>query len=164
MMCFERGRNVRLSMTTDYGIRMILCLAAEKRMMNSREISRAMDIPRDYTVQVGGKLKRAGIVRTHAGHLGGYTLARDVREITMFDVVGALEGTMRIDGNYKEDCVDDSWARDACPVRYSYEAVQEGIDQYLRGIKVKDLLIPGPADAAGPAGEEGRPGGANEPC
>ena len=142
---------------------MILCLAAEKRMMNSREISRAMDIPRDYTVQVGGKLKRAGIVKTHAGHLGGYTLARDVREITMLDVVGALEGTMRVDGSYADDCcIDDRWKRDRCPVRYSYELVQEGIDQYLRGIKVKDLLIPKHTDDKEHSSGEVKPYGKNK--
>lgn len=134
---------MRLSMTTDYGIRMILCLAAEERMMNSREISRVMAIPRDYAVQVGGKLKRAGIVRTHAGHLGGYTLARDAEEITLLDIVGALEGTTSFDCIFKEQGAAECQGSDLCPVRYSYEIVQQGLDQYLRGIKVGDLLISG---------------------
>lgn len=131
---------MQLKLTTDYGIRMVLCLASEKRMMNSREISKLMSIPRDYAVQVGGKLKRKGILNTYAGHQGGYTLGRATDEITLLDIVTALEDTTRINRCLEGDefCSRDASA--SCPVRCSYVLIQEGIDCYLDSITVKDLL------------------------
>lgn len=131
---------MQLKLTTDYGIRMVLCLASEKRMMNSREISNLMGIPRDYAVQVGGKLKREGILNTYAGHQGGYTLGRPTDEITLFDIMSALEDTTRINRCLERDEFCSRDASVSCPVRCSYVLIQEGIDCYLGSITVKDLL------------------------
>lgn len=131
---------MQLKLTTDYGIRMVLCLAIEKRMMNSREISKRMGIPRDYAVQVGGKLKRHGILNTYAGHQGGYTLGRPTDEITLFDIISALEETTRINRCLERDEFCSREASASCPVRCSYALIQEGIDCYLNSITVKDLL------------------------
>jgi Rrf2 family protein len=61
-----------------------------------QEIARAQYVPREYLAKIIQKLAQAGIVTTHRGVGGGITLARPPEEITLLDIVEAIEGPVAL--------------------------------------------------------------------
>jgi Rrf2 family protein len=94
---------VRLQLTkrADYGVRAMLALArAPEERLTAPRIAATMHIPAHFLPQVMADLARAGLVHSTAGRSGGYRLAREPGEITLLEVIDAVEGD---DRSY--DCV-----------------------------------------------------------
>lgn len=85
---------MQLSRRADYGMRVILDLAAlaEGERTSSREIARRQIIPLPFLSKIIAQLAVAGLVETQRGVQGGIRLARPASEISMKDVFEALEG------------------------------------------------------------------------
>lgn len=64
--------------------------------MQIREISANADIPQNYLEQLLSKLRRAGLVTSVRGSKGGYLLAKEAKEIQVFDILIALEDDLKI--------------------------------------------------------------------
>jgi Rrf2 family protein len=88
--------DVRITAKVDYGIRALAEIAAESggAPVKGSAIAEAQEIPLHFLENILRELRRAGIVRTVRGVDGGYLLARDAREITLADVIRALEGPL----------------------------------------------------------------------
>lgn len=96
-----------LSTKTRYATRMLIRLAGndqQGRCVSSREIGEAEDVSPDYVEQILAKLRSAGIVRSRRGPKGGFVLARDPADITVADVLRAMEGPLFIIACLAEGC------------------------------------------------------------
>ncbi len=82
------------SSKAEYGVRLMVELGRQsaEQPTSLKAIADAEGLPLAYLEQVVARLRRAGLVMSARGAHGGYWLARDAVEITMYDVVGALEG------------------------------------------------------------------------
>lgn len=80
-----------LNASHDYALRMCRYLA-ETACASSREISEATGAPRCYMIQLAQRLREAGIVYDHPGKHGGYSLAKCPEDVTVLDVVRAVDG------------------------------------------------------------------------
>ncbi len=81
---------------TDYGIRALIVLAnTEDPPVAANAIGQAMDIPTGFLQQVLRELQQAGLVTSRPGPSGGYALARPAEEVTVLQIVEALEGPLR---------------------------------------------------------------------
>lgn len=69
---------------------------AHNRLLKSREIAEKQNIPLKYLEQIINILKKRGLVISVRGAEGGYRIARDPREITVFQILTALEGDLSI--------------------------------------------------------------------
>ena len=80
----------------DYGIRSVLYLSRHpfKKISFVNEISEEYKIPRSFLAKILQKLVKAKIVRSYRGVKGGFSLARQAREISMLDVIEAIEGKL----------------------------------------------------------------------
>lgn len=85
---------MRFSRKTEYGLRAVLALAARwgQPGLPAREIARQEGIPERFLEQQVTVLTKAGIVRSQRGPSGGCRLARHPADITVLEVVEALEG------------------------------------------------------------------------
>lgn len=95
-------------------------------------------VPEDYLEQLLGGLRRAGLVSTVRGAQGGYSLAKAPEEITVGDIIDALEGPLSI-----SDCVgDESLCRKAgqCRSRLVWEYLSRSINDVLQSITLRDML------------------------
>lgn len=85
-----------MSFTTrsEYGLRAMVLLAEQfgDEVLSAARIARQESIPPKYLEHILRELKRAGLVVSRAGARGGYRLARASREITVCDVVVAVDG------------------------------------------------------------------------
>ncbi len=70
----------------------ILCGLPPDTALSARHIAELFDLPAPYLAKTLQQLSAAGIVQTKRGRTGGYALARPAEEVTLLDIVEALEG------------------------------------------------------------------------
>lgn len=81
---------------TDYAIRALVCIAnTDTSPVKANAIGGAMDIPTGFLQQVLRALQVAGLVTSRPGPTGGFALARPPEEITVLEIVEAMEGPLR---------------------------------------------------------------------
>ncbi len=84
---------MQITRVTDYAIRCVYYLAGktgEVTMVD--EIARKMATPKSFLAKILQKLARANIVKSYRGVKGGFQLARKPREVTLLDVIEAIQG------------------------------------------------------------------------
>ena len=85
------------SKTVEYALRAVVHLAHESpSARTTAQIADATQVPRDYLAKILQGLARGGIVTTQRGVGGGVTLGRDPADLTILDVVNAVEPIRRI--------------------------------------------------------------------
>lgn len=85
---------MRLTTRSSYGIRALINMASaygQERPLSLKDISKEEEISCVYLEQIFNKLKRSGLVKSVRGPKGGYLLAKDPSEVTVFEVVAAVE-------------------------------------------------------------------------
>ncbi len=87
---------MRVSAKSDYALRALLEIARtdDGRPVSAEEIGRQQDIPHGFLQSILADLRRAGIVLSQRGQAGGWRLARAAGEITMADVIRAVDGPL----------------------------------------------------------------------
>jgi len=91
------NRAVRITAKADYAVRAAVELAAAQgggMPVKGEQLARSQDIPQNFLENILTELRRAGLVRTRRGAEGGYQLARSAEEITVADVLRAVEGPL----------------------------------------------------------------------
>jgi Rrf2 family protein len=133
---------MRLDLTkrADYAIRTVLALARppsnERRSV--RQVGADQQIPVRFLSQVMGDLVRAGLVEATVGRSGGYRLAKPPTEISLLDVVEAVEGDSR-----RRVCILRSGpcALDGeCDVHAVFAAAQDDVLRRLRSTTVTEAI------------------------
>lgn len=89
---------MHLTKQSDYGVRAVLHLSKLPygEVVQTKEIAAREDIPRKYLPSIIRILARAGLIRTLRGNHGGVMLARPPEEISLRDVVEAVEGPISL--------------------------------------------------------------------
>jgi Rrf2 family protein len=88
---------VRITAKADYAVRAAVELAArqpDERPIKGEQLARSQGIPQNFLENILTELRRAGIVRTRRGADGGYHLALPADEVTVADVLRAVEGPL----------------------------------------------------------------------
>ncbi len=81
------------TVSSEYAFCILGTLAREERkVVRTEDIASGLGIPADYAAKVLQQLRRAGFLESQRGRGGGFRLARDPREITLLEVVRAIEG------------------------------------------------------------------------
>jgi Rrf2 family protein len=154
------------STKAEYGVRVMVELA--RRVGDDpvplAEIAAHDGLPLAYLEHLVARLRKAGLVDSRRGSRGGYMLARPAGEITMAEVVEALEGSIApieciseaADGSIV--CAREASADHVCPTKLLWTRVRLSIVSTLRETTLADLLItplhpslPELGDTAGPA-------------
>ena len=86
------------SQTAEYALRAISLLAEHHpEPLKTGQVADAARIPKPYLVKVLQELSRAGIVQTRRGIGGGISLQKELEQVTMLDVINAVDPIQRID-------------------------------------------------------------------
>jgi Rrf2 family protein len=87
---------VRISAKADYAVRAAVELAAstDQKPVKAERIASAQAIPLNFLENILGELRHAGIVRSHRGAEGGFRLAKAPADVTIADVIRAVEGPL----------------------------------------------------------------------
>ena len=134
---------MKLSTKGRYGLRAMIDLArySEDEPVSISSIAARQDISERYLEQLVGLLKKAGLVRSIRGATGGYVLARDVKEISVGDVLRALEGSLepvKCAAFYSEEgCM----AADGCVTKYVWQKINESINETVDHMILDELVL-----------------------
>jgi Rrf2 family protein len=136
----KQGRlMMTLSQTTGYAIHALSWLENnEVRLI--RDVARLTGIPQPYLAKIINKLGRCNIVASRRGHGGGIGLLRAPEEITLMEIVEAIEGKEWI-----AHCLlglDDCAARGICPVPIvaTWRHIREEIEKTLRETTLAEVI------------------------
>ena len=142
------------STKAEYGVRVMAHLAhreGDAAPISLTSIAEAEGLPLAYLEHLAARLRRADLVESRRGAHGGYTLARPAAEITMAEVVRALEGdiapieciTAGPDGHLV--CVREGEpGHEPCPTKLLWTRVQGSIVRTLTDMTLADLVRPMP--------------------
>ena len=131
---------MQLTSTTDYAIRIVCYLAAQRQMISTSELSQELSVPSSYIPKITKKLKAAGIVQACEGIKGGYALVKNPEIISLFDIVSSMEVTMKINRCLEPDGFCSRNATDYCNVHKALLKVQRTYEDALKSVSVADLI------------------------
>ena len=110
---------MQITRQADYALRAILYLARRERLETDKkaatsQIAKDQEIPASFLAKIISQLSIAGLIHTSRGAKGGVSLARKPEEISLLDVVEAIDGPITLN-----ECVDDPSVcsfGDNCPI------------------------------------------------
>jgi Rrf2 family cysteine metabolism transcriptional repressor len=134
---------MKLSTRGRYGLKAVIDLAANSGEGNVvlKSIAERQGISESYLEQLFAALKKAKIIKSERGSQGGYSLAHDPENITVGDILRALEGSLA-----PTDCVTDNsntrhcGNQDLCVSRSVWERIRDGINNVVDNITLKELV------------------------
>jgi Rrf2 family protein len=130
---------MRISAKADYAVRAALELAAapEGEPVKGEQLAEVQGIPLQFLEHILLELKHARLVRAKRGARGGYWLARDPEDISIADVIRAVEGPL---ANIHEDAPEDlHYAGAAERLRDVWVAVRANLRAVLESISLADV-------------------------
>ena len=100
-----RNNKMRINRTVEYGLTAAVFVAqnCEDGLVMAKKISEAYDIPIEYLLQVMHQLVKFGILTSKRGPKGGFNLARPAKEITMLEIIEAIDGPVIVPMTIIED-------------------------------------------------------------
>jgi len=121
-----------------YGLKAIIYLAQNtgKGPIQAKEIAVTQSVPVRYLELLLSQLKKARLINSNRGKLGGYLLARPASAITVFDVVSSLEG--RISFVSSHESIENDPVEMA--VTHFWRKAEESLVAYLQKMTIEDLL------------------------
>jgi len=118
-------------------VRAAVELAAVGGLANAEQIAQAQDIPVNFLENILRDLRRAGIVESRRGQAGGYALARAADEITIADIIRAVEGPLaNVRGQAPESL---AYHGPAEKLREVWVALRANIRSILEGVTLADV-------------------------
>jgi Rrf2 family protein len=129
---------VRVSAKADYALRATIELAAAgEGPVKGERIAQAQEIPVKFLENILGDLRQAGIVRSQRGTEGGYWLARPADEISVADVVRAVDGPIANVRGVGPEQVE--YAGSAEPLQEVWIALRASLRGVLERVTLADL-------------------------
>jgi Rrf2 family protein len=130
---------LRLTKKADYGLMALKYLAehAEDTSLSAKDIAEAYHIPPQLLAKILQRLAKVGILRSHAGMNGGYSLLKPSREISAFEVIHAIDGPLFITSCGPSHSGCD--LTDSCTIKEPLARVNDSISGLLRSISIADL-------------------------
>jgi Rrf2 family iron-sulfur cluster assembly transcriptional regulator len=127
----------------EYGIFGILHLARqpEGRVVMIEEISNATGVPQSYLAKIFQSLHKSGIVQSHRGATGGFTLAKQPREILVLDIIESVEGPVIFQSCLADapECIISQSLPADCTVRNLLAHAQKKFIEVLANTTIEDL-------------------------
>jgi Rrf2 family protein len=134
------GQNgcVRVSAKADYAIRAAVELAAAgDGPVKGDRIAQAQDIPSNFLENILGDLRNAGLVASRRGADGGYWLARRAEEISLADIIRAVDGPLANVRGIRSEQI--TYEGNAAPLRDVWVAVRASLRSVLEQVTLADL-------------------------
>jgi FeS assembly SUF system regulator len=133
---------IRLSRITDYGIVLMVRLAQnpDDEARNARNLASEADLPAPVVSKVLKTLARAGLLSSQRGSKGGYTLARNAEDISVPEMITALEGPISLTecSAHPGACSQES----SCGVREPWQRINSVVHDALSKITLADIATP----------------------
>jgi Rrf2 family protein len=131
---------MQITRQADYAVRAVLYLARLEPTQRAAtsQVAQEQRIPPSFLAKIISQLSIAGLLHTSRGARGGVTLAREPKDVTLLEVIEAIDGPILLNEcvNGNGTCTFD----DDCPLRPVWCEAQEELVSRLRGTNFQQLL------------------------
>lgn len=133
---------IRMSKSTDYAVVLMTYIASEKaeRTFTARDLTSTSHLPAPMVSKILKALTRGGVLNSHRGVKGGYSLARSPEDISIAEILEALEGPLAIMQCIGE--VPSCGIESLCPSRTSWQRINAAVQATLDGISLEEMARP----------------------
>ena len=133
---------MKLSTRARYGLKALIDLGlhCETEAVSIQSIAGRQNISDSYLEQLMAKLKKAGLVKSIRGAGGGYRLAKDAAEVSVGDVLRALEGDLEPATCAALHSEDSCEIQGSCITKYVWKKVNESMAQTVDSIMINTLV------------------------
>ena len=134
---------IRLSRLADYGVALAGRMAnSPERYFNAFELAGAAGLPAPTVSKILAMLARGGVLISQRGAKGGYCLARGPSEITLAEIIGALDGPIALTLCLEQgDGACD--VEQLCPSRRGWQRINESIRKAFEEVSLAEMCAPG---------------------
>jgi Rrf2 family protein len=130
---------VRVSAKADYAVRaMVELAAAGEGPVKGERIAQAQEIPVNFLENIMADLRNAGLARSRRGVDGGYWLGRPAEEITLADVIRAVDGPLAAIRGVRPEAI--SYGGSAEPLAEVWVAVRASLRRVLEAVTLADIV------------------------
>jgi Rrf2 family protein len=143
---------VRVSAKVDYALRAMLELAAAGGLVKGEQLATAQGIPQKFLESILVELRHAELVTSRRGVEGGYALGRPAEEVSLADVIRAVEGPIAtVRGARPEEVEYVGVAVGLQPVWLELRSAMRGVleETTLADVVARAPLAPGPTESPG---------------
>lgn len=140
---FQRGGvYVQFNQATDYAFRVIIHLTElpKGKLANGQTIAEQQNIPPGFLQKIMRSLSRGGLVKSYRGVDGGFVLAKPAKEISLLDVIQAMEGPIDLQRCLKEEASCTKGCESKCLVHASLAVIQQDFVKSLERVKFDQLV------------------------
>jgi FeS assembly SUF system regulator len=133
---------IRLTRLADYAVLLMTHMGHEwhrnpDRIHNAGGLSGETHIPTPTVSKLLGVMSRGGLLVSHRGQSGGYALARAPEDISVADIVGAVDGPIALTDCLTDD--SDCGIESLCGVRTSWQKINRAVRHALGEISLAEL-------------------------
>ncbi|MGI6647685.1 MAG: RrF2 family transcriptional regulator [Bacillota bacterium] len=123
---------------TDYAIRALVHLAINLgQVVSAGEIAASQEVPIDFLQKILQKFVRQGLVQSHRGIQGGFSLSRDPSQVTVLEIVEIMQGKLVMNRCFlgKDGCP----RAPKCALKQNWLDLEQQLVDSLAGITLQDL-------------------------
>ena len=134
---------VRLSKLTDYGLLLMTLIARRETPVQrtARDLAAESHLPLATVSKLLKELLQSGLLVSHRGIKGGYLLAREPQEISLTEIIAAIEGPMAL-----TECSTEVTGlcniEAGCPIKSNQRIINQAVRGVLERITLSDLVQP----------------------
>lgn len=134
---------IRLGKLTDYGLVLMsqMARAPQNSLHTARDLAVQCKLPVPTVSKLLKVLLQSGVLRSHRGVKGGYSLAREPRHISLAEIIAALEGPLAL-----TECSTDTAGlcelESSCAIRESQRIISQVVRGALENVSLSDLIRP----------------------
>ena len=136
---------MKITQEADYALRMMCLLAkrtaAGEQIVGAATLAEGVAVPTRFGLKILHRLAQAGLVRTSRGATGGYSLIPDPADITVRQVIEAIDGPTRLNR-----CLSDTYAcqnnpnKDCCRLHHVFEELSGMLAERLDRLTVATVI------------------------
>ena len=130
-----------LKQNSDYALRMVVNLAEayqRNEVVSAHKLAEEEDVSRQFTAKILQKLAKAGLVESLMGPTGGYKLKSRPEEISMAQVIVAMQGPVCL--NKCSPGIASCPRQPRCPISRVVHELENDIVKKLSNVSIKDII------------------------
>ena len=138
---YETRLLMRITLESDYALRIVAALASYKDKMDAKALSSEVSVTPGFTLKILRKLVQGRLVKSYKGVNGGYMLNRAPSDITLKMVIELIDGPLFISRclEVEEGCSMNP-DKTACIYHHIFDTISIDVARKLEGITIQDVL------------------------
>lgn len=128
---------IKLSKQADYALQLLIALSKleDGELLGLKKFSKESTISFLFLQKIVRPLRESGLVKSVQGKNGGYMLERDINEVSIKEVIDAVDGQYGLSECVKKGCVHEQ----RCGLKTGLDKMNRQIVNYMETLKVSDL-------------------------